>query len=187
MKNFYSLKGTSVGDGFSPLSIPPLSSMRIEKKNLPASKIRIKDKWALIGLYFLIIFTVTFIIASRKGDAGGTNVEYIGDFFQTKPERGEVSPITWREDGSAVSPNGMSDGVLYFILIVKSRKNKLSTSLVYFHSAYRILIPEELTNAMKKYCDRIGLTELARNFIMSEENNIKPGEYTCDGYFTSAS
>jgi hypothetical protein len=29
---------------------------------------------------------------------------------------------------------------------------------------------------MKEYCDRIGLTELARNFIMSEENNIKPGE-----------
>jgi len=41
--------------------------------------------------------------------------------------------------------------------------------------AYRILIPSELTNAMKEYCDSIGLTELARSFIMSEDSNIKPG------------
>jgi hypothetical protein len=60
--------------------------------------------------------------------------------------------------------------------ILEKQAYHLRVSCLYFTSAYRILIPAELTNAMKEYCDRIGLTELARNFIMSEENNIKPGE-----------
>ena len=45
--------------------------------------------------------------------------------------------------------------------------------------AYRILIPTELTNAIKAYCDKVGLTDYARNFIMSNENNIQPGERVC--------
>eukprot|EP00804_Cyclotella_cryptica_P007111 CCRYP_014535-RD/>CCRYP_014535-RD protein AED:0.01 eAED:0.01 QI:615/1/1/1/0.33/0/4/2947/307 len=44
-------------------------------------------------------------------------------------------------------------------------------------AAYRILLPSELTIAIKAFCDRIGLTDLARNFIMSQENNIEPDGY----------
>jgi hypothetical protein len=97
----------------SPLpTLAFLPQMRIEKKNLPNPKARIKDKWALVALYFLIVLTVTYVIASRRRDVGGaTNVEYVGDFFQTKPEPGDLLPITWREDGSAVAPNGMSNDV----------------------------------------------------------------------------
>jgi hypothetical protein len=49
-------------------------------------------------------------------------------------------------------------------------------SLCLWILAYRIWIPPELTTAMKNYTTRIGLTELARNLIVSEKNNIQPGE-----------
>ena len=36
------------------------------------------------------------------------------------------------------------------------------------------MLPAKLTRALKKYCLDIGLTAFARNFILSEENNIEP-------------
>jgi len=120
--------------------------MRFEKKNLPNTKIRIKAKWVLGAGYFILIFMISYLYASRS--SGTTNVDYVGDFYQMKPEPGELSPILWREDGSYVAPN-----------------------------AYRILIPTELTNAIKAYCDEVGLTDYARDFIMSKENNIQPDGY----------
>ena len=42
------------------------------------------------------------------------------------------------------------------------------------HQAYRVLLPSKLTRAMNDYCRNIGLTDLARSYIMSEESNIEP-------------
>lgn len=83
--------------------------MRFTKKNLPHSKIRIKSQWVIGVVYFLIIFAISYLIASRRNGATTTPAaEYIGDFYQLKPESGELSPISWREDGSYVAPNGMN-------------------------------------------------------------------------------
>ena len=103
--------------------------MRFEKKNLPNTKIRIKAKWVLGAGYFILIFMISYLYASRS--SGTTNVDYVGDFYQMsefsfvtvcclllvtlynsihyqhiEPEPGELSPILWREDGSYVAPNG---------------------------------------------------------------------------------
>lgn len=40
--------------------------------------------------------------------------------------------------------------------------------------AYRVLLPSKLTRALNDYCRYIGLTDLARSYILSEENNIEP-------------
>lgn len=69
------------------------------------------------------------------------------DFQQVRPRIGELMPVSWKDDGETVTPN-----------------------------AYRMLIPSKLTRAMKEYCDKVGLTDLARNYISAEENNIEPGE-----------
>jgi hypothetical protein len=82
------------------------------------------------------------------------------------PSRGEKMGVTLPQ---TVSLLGWEFDILqkfYF-------ENTLSS---YGIAAYRILLPSELTIAMKAFCDRIGLTDLARNFIMNEENNIEPSE-----------
>jgi hypothetical protein len=82
--------------------------MRIEKKNLPRTKIGIQSKWVLCAGYFLFIFMISYLFASGGRQLDGTPYEeYVGDFYQMKPEPGELSPISWREDGSHVAPNGM--------------------------------------------------------------------------------
>ena len=78
--------------------------MRFEKKNLPNTKIRIKTTCILGTVYFLLIFMISYLYASRSGAT--TSVDYVGDFYQMKPEPGELSPILWREDGSYVAPSG---------------------------------------------------------------------------------
>lgn len=84
--------------------------MRFEKKNLPHAKIRIKPQWILGVVYFVVIFVVSYLVASRRNN-GGT-AAFVGDFYQLKQEPGELSPITWREDGSYVAPNGMCNACL---------------------------------------------------------------------------
>ena len=62
---------------------------------------------------------------------------------------------------------------------VNTRSRRMQNAhddLIEQFSAYRILIHTELTNAIKAYCDEVGLTDYARDFIMSKENNIQPGE-----------
>ena len=54
--------------------------MRFEKKNLPNTKIRIKAKWVLGAGYFILIFMISYLYASRS--SGTTNVDYVGDFYQ---------------------------------------------------------------------------------------------------------
>lgn len=40
--------------------------------------------------------------------------------------------------------------------------------------AYRVLIPSKLTRALNDYSRSIGLTDLARSYIMSDESSIEP-------------
>ena len=91
--------------------------MRIEKKNLPNSNIRTKSKWILATVYFSLVVVISYIFASRarKIQIGEGIVEedYEGDFYQIKPKLGELSPITWREDGSSVAPNGTCSWTLH--------------------------------------------------------------------------
>eukprot|EP00804_Cyclotella_cryptica_P007110 CCRYP_014535-RC/>CCRYP_014535-RC protein AED:0.02 eAED:0.02 QI:419/1/1/1/0.5/0.2/5/2947/346 len=125
---------------------------RIRKKDVPYPQIRVNSHCVVAAASLLLFVAISSLYyASRNlvmdGDAS-TQPEYIGDFNQVRPGYGKLSPITWQEDGSYVAPN-----------------------------AYRILLPSELTIAIKAFCDRIGLTDLARNFIMSQENNIEPDGY----------
>ena len=50
-------------------------------------------------------------------------------------------------------------------------------STSYPYQAYRISIPHKLTRALNDYCRDIGITDLARNYILSEQNNIEPGDF----------
>jgi hypothetical protein len=77
---------------------------RIKKQNLPHN-IKVKPIWVVVA-WFSILFTVSYLYASRSGSIDAETAEYVGDFYQTRPEPGVLSPITWREDGSHVSPNG---------------------------------------------------------------------------------
>lgn len=39
------------------------------------------------------------------------------------------------------------------------------------------MLPSKLTRALNDYCRNIGLTQLARSYIMTEESNIEPGGF----------
>jgi len=111
------------------------------------------------------------------------NTEDIGNsFIQQRPEIGKLSQIKWKEDDSIVTPN-----VRFFedhLCVTLTHTNYVPFDLTkhytvtslffYLWQAHRILLPAKLTRALKKYCLDIGLTDLARNFILSEENNIEP-------------
>jgi hypothetical protein len=57
--------------------------MRIEKKNLPRTKIGIQSKWVLCAGYFLFIFMISYLFASGGRQLDGTPYEeYVGDFYQ---------------------------------------------------------------------------------------------------------
>mmetsp|Transcript_44 Transcript_44/g.60 ORF Transcript_44/g.60 Transcript_44/m.60 type:complete len:306 (-) Transcript_44:522-1439(-) len=83
----------------------------------------------------------------RNGDAHrALRKDDLGKSFnQGRPDIGKISQITWKEDNSIVTPN-----------------------------AYRLLLPSKLTRVLNDYCRYIGLTDLARSYILSEENNIEP-------------
>lgn len=130
---------------------------RFSKNYLPSSRGRHARKYTIVAILALSLIGI-FHFAHWSGGEDTTPaittsnnktiIDPESDFYQMIPEPGELSPITWKEDGEVVAPN-----------------------------AYRISIPPELTKAMKEYCDRIGMTDLARNLILSEENNIEPDGY----------
>ncbi len=114
----------------------------------------LRTRNGLVTLSILVVLSlVVFFRLTKNGlssTGSGESEEDIGvDFEQIIPRPGEVMPLSWKADRTLVTPN-----------------------------AYRVSIPPELFRAMKEYCDKNGLTELARHYILSEENNIRPGEQT---------
>jgi len=127
---------------------------RITKKQLPhhyaASRV-LRSRKGLVTFSILVAVSLIGFFTHTKNDVSSTNSgeseeDIGGDFEQIIPRIGEVMPLSWKADRNLVTPN-----------------------------AYRVSLPPELLRAMKEYCDTNGLTELARHYILSEENNISPG------------
>lgn len=128
---------------------------RITKKQLPhhyaASRV-LRSRKGLVTFSILVAVSLIGFFTHTKNDVSSTNSgeseeDIGGDFEQIIPRIGEVMPLSWKADRNLVTPN-----------------------------AYRVSLPPELLRAMKEYCDTNGLTELARHYILSEENNISPGK-----------
>ena len=101
--------------------------------------------------FALVALSIIGFLTYQRFSAGTSPAESqddIGvDFVQVPPHDGELVPIVWKDGAYPVSPN-----------------------------AYRVSIPPKLIRALNEYCDKVGLTDLARNYILSADNNIKPGE-----------
>jgi hypothetical protein len=126
----------------------------IRKIRLPDPKITVKCKCVLAAASlrsFVAILCPRYSSLGlvMDGDAN-IQLECIGDFNQMRPEHGELSPITWREDGCYDAPNG-TIRLLGWEFDILQKFYFENTRCSYGFAACRILLPSELTIAMKRF------------------------------------